>query len=92
MGRRSCFSCGVGRANQSRLLANLDDNSTKLAPKRVMYIGSIKVEIKELDPNIETSVTCIILPNEDFSSLVCQITNTDASFDLTHLFWMDLLG
>lgn len=67
--------------------ANLDDNSTKLAPKRVMYIGSNEVEIKELDPinNIETSVTYIILPNEDFSSLVRRttITNTDASSDLT---------
>lgn len=67
--------------------ADLDDNSTKLAPKRVMYIGSNELEIKELDPtnNIETNVTYIILPNEDFSSLVRRttITNTDASSDVT---------
>mmetsp|Transcript_27642 Transcript_27642/g.39532 ORF Transcript_27642/g.39532 Transcript_27642/m.39532 type:complete len:1235 (+) Transcript_27642:139-3843(+) len=67
--------------------ADLDTADSEVAPKRVMYIGSNEVEIKELDSqrNIETKITYIILPNEDFSSLLRRttITNTDSSSDLT---------
>ena len=62
-----------------------DDGSKKV--KRVMYIGTNEMEIKELDMkhNLMTNVTYIILPEEDFSSVVRRttITNTDASTSVT---------
>jgi len=68
----------------TRNLGNPEYNKDK--PKRIMYVGPNEMEVKEVDAihGITTSAKYIVLPEENFASMVrlTKFTNTGSS-DLT---------
>lgn len=71
-----------------------DGPEEETKPKRIMYVGTNEMEVKEIDAyhGLSTSVKYFVLPEEDFASLVRRTTLTNIGKDDLTLSFLDGLA